>query len=77
VPISGIKSSRFDLAFAYKLKVCFRLFPFSNEGEGHSLAWSIYLIIFYLQIGLLDFLSVVFGGLIYFRIDSRAVQLVS
>jgi hypothetical protein len=50
---------------------------FSNEGEGHSLAWSIYLIIFYLQIGLLDFLSAVFGGLIYFRIDSRAVQLVS
>jgi hypothetical protein len=49
----------------------------TNEGEGHSLAWLIYLIIFHLQIGLLDFLSVVFSGLIYFRIDSHVVQLVS
>jgi hypothetical protein len=48
----------------------------TNEGEGHSLAWSIYLIIFHLQIGLLNFLSAVFGGLIYFWIDSRVVQLV-
>jgi hypothetical protein len=31
VPISGIRSSGFDLAFAYKFRVYFGLFPSSNR----------------------------------------------
>ena len=31
VPISGIVSSVFDLAFGYEFKVCFELFPFLEQ----------------------------------------------
>jgi hypothetical protein len=34
VSISGIQSSGFDLAFAYKFKVYFGLFPKENESTG-------------------------------------------